>query len=76
MRHWEDSLTPDSQTRIVFHDGWSACSTIYITSAQGAAKALYHMSMIPYSKTVDLGMGRIWRILIRVVFVYRVIPHS
>ena len=59
MQYREAPPPSGFQTRLVFRNRWSACTTAYIISAQGAAKALHHMSMIPYSKTFDLGPGRI-----------------
>ena len=55
MSPWEGGPSGDNQTRIVFNSKGGVCTAAYAVSQQGARKALYHMSMIPYNSPVDWG---------------------
>jgi GR25 family glycosyltransferase involved in LPS biosynthesis len=47
----------DNSTRIVHVPTWGNCAAAYAISLQGAEKALYHLSMMPYNEPVDMGFG-------------------
>jgi hypothetical protein len=57
MARWENPPNSDRSTRIVHISSWNNCATGYIISLKGAEKVLYHMSMLPFNKPVDVGMG-------------------
>lgn len=55
LSHWETGPHADPRTRIVFNSKGGVCTAGYAISQQGARKALFHMSMIPYNDPVDWG---------------------
>ncbi|RMD43310.1 hypothetical protein DV735_g1854, partial [Chaetothyriales sp. CBS 134920] len=58
---WADAVPPDTQTRMVAPMLDGLCTASYAISLEGARKALYHMSMVPYSSPVDWGYGEMCR---------------
>jgi GR25 family glycosyltransferase involved in LPS biosynthesis len=57
MTHWEGGPEGDNSTRIIFNSMGGVCTAAYAISQQGARKALYHMSMLPYNLPVDWGFA-------------------
>lgn len=47
----------DNTTRIVFTNTDGVCLYAYALSYRGAQKALFHLSMSPFSKPVDFGIS-------------------
>ena len=54
MAMWERHDT-DNRTRIVYKSEGGVCAAAYAVSLRGAQKILYHMSMLPFDRSVDWG---------------------
>lgn len=54
MSSWERP-DADNRTRIVYKSEGGVCAAAYAVSLRGAQKILYHMSMLPYNRSVDWG---------------------
>ncbi|KIW12762.1 hypothetical protein PV08_07948 [Exophiala spinifera] len=57
MTRWAEGDNPDPQTRVVYFQDFAFCTSAYAVTRSAAQKMLYKLSMIPFSLTVDGGMG-------------------
>ncbi|KIW14990.1 hypothetical protein PV08_07777 [Exophiala spinifera] len=59
MSRWADGPNPDPQTRVVYVQEFAFCTSGYAVTRRAAQMMLYKLGMVPFSASVDGGMGNL-----------------